>query len=123
MASQKTVLLLVVLVSAALAARQASNLKNGKGQGKQKQNQRVGGWTSADQNDETVQQLAQFAAGQICSIFVVDAVQKAETQVVAGMNYRMDILVSKAWKCKVHVFEQSWTNTTRLTSFACKSVP
>ncbi|KAH3874705.1 uncharacterized protein LOC127869280 [Dreissena polymorpha] len=123
MASQKTLLLLVVLVSAAFAARQASDVRRGKGQGKPKQNQRVGGWTSVDQNDEAVQQLAQFAAGQICPNYVVDAVEKAEKQVVAGMNHRMDIIVSKAWKCKVKVFEQTWTNTTRLTSFACKSVP
>ncbi|KAH3846779.1 hypothetical protein DPMN_089086 [Dreissena polymorpha] len=83
----------------------------------------VGGWTSVDQNDETVRQLAQFAARQICSNHIVDAIEKAETQVVAGINYRMDILVSKAWKCKVEVFEQTWTNTQRLTPFACKSVP
>ncbi|KAH3874793.1 uncharacterized protein LOC127869305 [Dreissena polymorpha] len=140
MASQKALLLLVVLVSAAFAARQASDLRSGKGQGKQK---RVGGWTSVDrnyetiqlaqpivlggwtsvgQNDKTVQQIAKFAAGQICSSYVVNAVENAEMQSVAGTNYRMDILVSKAWKCKIEVFEQIWTNTKMLTSFACKSV-
>ncbi|KAH3874785.1 uncharacterized protein LOC127869308 [Dreissena polymorpha] len=121
MASQKTVLLLIVLVGVAFAARQGSNLRP-KGRGNLNQNQLVGGWTSADQNDGTVQQLAQFAARQICSNYVVDAVEKAETRVVAGKNYRMDIRVSKAWKCTVEVFTQTWTKTQKLTSFACQSV-
>ncbi|KAH3874703.1 hypothetical protein DPMN_037956 [Dreissena polymorpha] len=142
MASQKTLFLLVVLVSAAFEAHQASDLRRGTGQGKHK---RVGGRTSVDQNDEPiqlppqidvgdgivgeytpvdpsdviVQLLAQFAVEQICSDYVVE---NAEMQVVAGTNYRMDILVSKAWKCKVVVFAQFWTNTLKLTSFACESV-
>ncbi|KAH3733466.1 uncharacterized protein LOC127850546 [Dreissena polymorpha] len=106
MASQKTLLLLVVLVSAAFAARQ----------------RQLGAWYPVPNNDKTVLRIAKFAAGQICSSYVVDAVVQAEEQVVAGTNYRMDILVSKTWKCEVEVFEQIWTKTQRLTSFACKSV-
>ncbi len=90
-----------------------------------------GGYRPIDVNDPRVTEFAAFAttalsssqnAGQMKLIKIV----KAETQVVAGTNTKMTLELSalptsnsKTLVCEVVVFDQSWTNTRKVTQSSC----
>ena len=83
----------------------------------------VGGWReiSADDN-ETLNNIVSWTLTELSSSSNLGSmpsllsVKKAESQVVAGANYRFTIEVkvdSKNYSCQATVFNQSWTNTRR----------
>ena len=91
----------------------------------------LGGYKSADVNDPTIKDIAAFAtaaltksqkSGQLKLIQIV----KAETQVIAGVNYNLTLKLatvssnSKSLICQVIVFEQPWTNTREVTQSTCE---
>ncbi|XP_068226750.1 uncharacterized protein [Palaemon carinicauda] len=107
----------------------------------------VGGFSEADVNEAKIQEMASFAVQAMDSasddryVRRVEEVLSAATQVVAGVNYRMNIKVywttclkeasiedlSSCSKdtsrpvqtCEVVVYERSWANHTELTSSSC----
>ncbi|XP_043227591.1 L-cystatin-like isoform X2 [Amphibalanus amphitrite] len=91
-----------------------------------------GGYISVPVDRDDVQEMARFAEPHLQSeiahhgYFLLETVDKAETQVVAGTNYRLTLTLAKLlWpmkasvECNVIVFDQSWTNTRRVTSKSC----
>ena len=92
----------------------------------------LGGYSAADVNDETVKEMASFATATVSQALnsaqplTVVRIVSAETQVVAGFNYKMEIELKEdggdkpdAIKCSVVVYDQSWTNTRRVTKCTC----
>ncbi|KAG6470828.1 cysteine proteinase inhibitor 8-like [Zingiber officinale] len=88
----------------------------------------VGGWTPiANVNDAHVQELAAFAVSEHNktqndgSRLTLVRVVKAEQQVVAGTNYRLDLSVKDAngaaASYQAVVWEKPWQNFRQLTSF------
>ena len=89
-----------------------------------------GGYVTRNVNDPDVKEMAKFAS----SIITVNThprlalirILKAESQVVAGTNYRMTLLFSSGpyslylLRCGVIVFDQPWTNTRELTESKCR---
>ncbi|TXH68271.1 MAG: hypothetical protein E6Q83_14370 [Thiothrix sp.] len=63
----------------------------------------VGGYTSVDSNDEGVQAAAQFAAQSLGGLLA--QVTKAEQQVVAGLNYRLNLDFQDGSKHQVVVYK------------------
>jgi len=92
----------------------------------------LGGYSAADVNDETVKEMASFATATVTQALnsaqplTVVRIVSAETQVVAGFNYKMEMELkdsgdnnTKPIKCSVVVYDQSWTNTRRVTKCSC----
>jgi len=106
----------------------------------------TGGWAPVSSNDSTIQEMAQFAMTTIeassNSLYQtkIVSIANAEKQVVAGMNYRMDITYAptdcrkgstanlsdcavntnaQQTTCKVVVWSQPWQNMTQLTKHEC----
>ncbi|KAB2026016.1 hypothetical protein ERO13_D06G160600v2 [Gossypium hirsutum] len=85
----------------------------------------IGGWTRIkDIKDPHVTEIAEFAVNEYnrlsSSSLVLQKVVKGETQVVAGINYRLVLKAkngSVAKKYQAVVWEKSWLNFRNLTSF------
>ncbi|KAI5611619.1 cystatin C precursor [Silurus asotus] len=108
----------------------------------------AGGWVDADANRKDVQDALQFAVAQhnkaSNDMFVsqVSRVIKVQTQVVSGINYRFtvemvrtacrkadvkevcaahpDESIAKPHECQIKVYNQSWTNTIKVTKNTCQ---
>ena len=89
-----------------------------------------GGYSTIDINDETVKEMASFATTSVISQAInsqepltVVRVIWAESQVVAGFNYKMELELKEGDKesinCNVTVFDQSWTQTRQVTDCSC----
>ncbi|XP_064603369.1 uncharacterized protein LOC135468846 [Liolophura sinensis] len=93
-----------------------------------------GGRSPADINSLDVQKIANFAVTKLnalperTSTVTYSKVIKAERQVVAGINYYLDVEVlqsgctsnCKKEICEMTVFDQEWTNTRILTKVNCR---
>ena len=91
----------------------------------------VGGYSAISSNEPDVQEIARFATNALsqsankASPFVLVQVVKAEIQVVAGFNYRLQLQLKEnsdstdAIVCDIVVFDQSWTSTRQITSSDC----
>ena len=89
----------------------------------------VGGYNQVDVNDKSVKEMASFATTTVSKAvnsakpFSVVRILSAKKQVVAGMNYDLQIELndskSNLIKCHVVVYDQSWTNTRRVTQCSC----
>ena len=64
----------------------------------------VGGYTKADVNDPEIIKVAGFAASQIKK-GQLEKVLDAKTQVVAGINYKLDILLTNGMTYEVVVYK------------------
>jgi len=102
----------------------------------------VGGYHSVDVNDENVLKLANFALDSITqqtmskrSLGLIRVVS-AKSQVVAGINYKIDLLVceidstknenialdhNNCRSCNVIIWEQSWLNNKNVTKVGCSN--
>ena len=94
----------------------------------------LGGYSATDVNDESVHEMATFATNKLSqvlntspgSLFAMRVVQ-AETQIVSGTNYKMELELKELSEnktadtinCKVIVYDQSWTGLRQLTSCSC----
>lgn len=99
---------------------------------KRQRRQIPGGYVSRDVNDADVKQMAAFATDAISAsnlgpVELIEIVQAA-SQVVAGVNYKMTLLVvstrsgaygRRRFRCEVIVFDQPWTNTRELSESKC----
>ena len=91
----------------------------------------LGCYSAADINDETVKEMASFATTTVISQAInspqplaVSRIVSAKIQVVAGFNYDLELELQNGLnkdliKCNVVVYDQSWTNTRRVTSCSC----
>lgn len=91
----------------------------------------LGGYSVVSSNEPDVKEIAQFVTNALsqgankATPFVLVNVVKAERQVVAGFNYRLQMeLKEKADStnsvvCNIVVFDQSWTSTRQITSSDC----
>ena len=86
----------------------------------------AGAYRSADVNDAQVREMADFATtaisqssnGRLRLIRIIEV----ETQVVAGINFRMKIELQgelESQICTATVFDQPWTKTRQLSEFSC----
>jgi hypothetical protein len=100
---------------------------------KRERRQIPGGYVIRDVNDPDVNEMAAFASSILTANshphLALIKILKAESQVVAGMNYKMALLLfasgphSRYWLlCDVIVFDQPWTNTRKLTECKCRRV-
>ncbi|KAK3137367.1 hypothetical protein QOZ80_5BG0451370 [Eleusine coracana subsp. coracana] len=129
MATRSRALLLLLLSLAAVAltipgAADAAGL-GGRGRGR---GHLVGGWGPIpDVADAHIQELGGWALGQAKQDRLASdglrfrRVVRGEQQVVSGMNYRLVVdaadLKGQSAPYVAVVYEQSWTNTRKLTSF------
>ena len=81
-----------------------------------------GGWTEHDVNDPNALQLLEDFYFPSSGVGAEDVnLVKVETQVVAGINYRMSFEIPATdGTCEVVIFTQEWTNTTEVTSDTCE---
>ena len=91
----------------------------------------LGGFSSVSSNDADVLEIAQFATNALsnskASRLALVNVVKAEKQIVAGVNYRLQLKLGQQLEseenhfieCQVIVFDQIWTATRQITSFKC----
>jgi hypothetical protein len=63
-----------------------------------------GGWAPAGVNDPQVRQAAEFAASQLPGGGAVRSVDSASQQVVAGMNYRIELTLADGSRWAVTVY-------------------
>ena len=87
----------------------------------------VGGFSPISVDDTKVKEMADFAtsavsaasnSGPVSLIQIVDA----ETQVVAGINYKLNLLLNMGTisePCEVVIFDQPWTNTRKMIKSSC----
>ncbi|XP_067126935.1 uncharacterized protein [Centruroides vittatus] len=89
----------------------------------------VGGWSKVkDRNASNIEELAKWSLAGMNDASGLELFQicDAETQVVAGINYKISFLLREPGAnngklfCKVKIFNQSWTNTTKLTENHCE---
>ncbi|XP_023244832.1 cysteine proteinase inhibitor 8-like isoform X2 [Centruroides sculpturatus] len=89
----------------------------------------VGGWSKVkDPNASNIEELAKWSLAGMndASGLELSQICKAETQVVAGVNYRISFLLREPGAnngkllCEVKIFTQSWTNTKKLTTSNCE---
>lgn len=87
----------------------------------------AGGFSPIAVDDPTVKQMADFATTAVAaksnsgSLKLVKIVS-AETQVVAGKNYKMTLQLvdgANSQSCQVVVFDQPWSNTRKLIRSEC----
>lgn len=79
-----------------------------------------GGWNEARKDNADVKTAASFAASQLPGAPKLKSIETASQQVVAGMNYRMEITLSDASRWEVTVYrrfngEMSLTNSMKLS--------
>jgi hypothetical protein len=92
----------------------------------------VGGFSPIDTDDASVKEIADFATTRISESsnsgpLALITVVKAESQVVAGKNYKLTLELGSAADgavgsnliCNVLVFHQSWTQTLELKESNC----
>ena len=92
----------------------------------------VGGFSPIDVNDASVKEIADFATTKISESsnsgpLALVKVVKAESQDVAGKNYKLTLEMGSAADgavgsnliCNVLVFHQSWTHTLELRESSC----
>lgn len=98
-----------------------------------------GGFCPIETNSDRVNEMALFAVDEIREREQVNSpyelqlgsIDKAESQVVAGVNYRMTLNIQllncadgrcqniETRQCEVTVFDQAWTKTRKLTNVSC----
>ena len=83
----------------------------------------AGGWAPAGVNDPQVRQAADFAASQLPGGGAIRSVDSASQQVVAGMNYRMELTLADGSRWAVTVYrmlsgQMRLSESTRLASAA-----
>ena len=86
-----------------------------------------GGYSLVDVNDAKVKEIASFASSAISANtnsgpVTLTKVVKAESQVVAGINFKLTLELNGAEGvilCEVIVFDQSWTQTRKLSESKC----
>jgi hypothetical protein len=86
-----------------------------------------GGYSPVDVNDAKVKEIASFASSAISANtnsgpVTLTKVVKAESQVVAGINFKLTLELNGAEGailCEVIVFDQSWTQTRKLSESKC----
>lgn len=91
--------------------------------------QSTGGYLPVDTTSPEVIKMANVASAHLASRPLTSSYQfvevvKAETQPVAGINYKLTIKftdksVNEPFNCEVIVFNQPWTNTTKVKQFLC----
>lgn len=88
-------------------------------------------------DDPSVVKMANFAASALSDLIncgkplVLLKILSAEQQIVAGMNLRLQLKLGQdpcdandeTISCKVIVFYQPWTSTTKLTEYKCDPAP
>lgn len=90
----------------------------------------TGGFSPASVDDATVKEMADFATKAISSNTNSGPVKlvkltKAETQVVAGTNYKLNMELvgtganAESRVCEAVIFDQPWTNTRKLIRSSC----
>nr|CAH0104200.1 unnamed protein product [Daphnia galeata] len=87
----------------------------------------TGGYSPVDVNDAKVKEIASFASSAISANtnsgpVTLTKVVKAESQVVAGINFKLTLELNGAEGailCEVIVFDQSWTQTRKLSESKC----
>jgi hypothetical protein len=84
----------------------------------------AGGWTEGDVDADPVRQAAELAVREQARVsgdeIHLVSVEWVTQQVVAGMNYRLGLNITRngaAEQATAVVFVQPWTNTTRLMSW------
>lgn len=92
----------------------------------------VGGWRklpNANERDD-IQNLVKWSMEQINEAggLKLSQICGAESQVVAGSNYRISFLLenqdkSKVLFCEVKIFEQKWLNNKNLSNSSCNPKP
>ncbi|XP_052779585.1 uncharacterized protein LOC128216914 [Mya arenaria] len=88
-----------------------------------------GGLTEANTNDENIQRIAGEAVSQMGSQYSLITVTRAQTQVVAGTMYHLDLDVNNSTgpnpedvvnlSCAVKMHEVVWLDTLDLETFTC----
>lgn len=91
--------------------------------------QSTGGYLPVDVTSPEVAQMADVASQYLASRPLTSSYQfvevvKVESQPVAGVNYKLTIKftdksVNEPFNCEVIVFNQPWTNTTKVKQFLC----
>ncbi len=66
----------------------------------------AGGWNAGSVTDPNVKAAAEFAARQLPGQVAVAAIESVSQQVVAGMNYRMDLLMADGSRWQVVVYRR-----------------
>ena len=89
----------------------------------------VRGFSSISVDDAKVKEMADFATSAVSAASnsgpaSLVQIVKAESQVVAGANYKLTLLMnigakSTPQQCEVVVFDQSWTQTRQLIKSTC----
>ncbi len=92
----------------------------------------TGGFSPAKVDDATVKEMANFATTAVASNSNSGPVKllkivKAETQVVAGTNYKLNLELSSGANaaplpCEVVIFDQPWTNTRKMIKSSCSPI-
>ena len=92
----------------------------------------TGGFSPASIDDETIRKMADFATTEIIGNTKTGVngfvkLVKAETQVVAGTNYKLTMEMSGATAagnrlCEAVVFNQPWTGTIKLIRSECSPI-
>ncbi|KQK15427.1 cysteine proteinase inhibitor 8 [Brachypodium distachyon] len=118
-------LLLAVLAAAVAAGASAAGIGGGGG-GRRGHGTLFGGWRPIpDVSEPRIQELGGWAVAQHARLATDRLrflrVTRGEQQVVAGMNYRLFVdaqdAAGRSAPYVAVVYEQSWTNTRKLTSF------
>lgn len=89
----------------------------------------VGGFSSVSPDDVDVQDVARFVTTSLSAspALVLMSVDKAEKQIAAGVNYRLQLKFNSQLEseestlivCQVAVFDQPWTSTRQISSSKC----
>ncbi|KAK3140583.1 hypothetical protein QOZ80_5AG0402900 [Eleusine coracana subsp. coracana] len=128
MAITRRALPLLLLLSLAAVALTIPGASDAAGLGGRGRGHLLGGWGPIpDVGDAHIQELGGWALGQAKQDRLASdglrfrRVVRGEQQVVSGMNYRLVVdaadLKGQSAPYVAVVYEQSWTNTRKLTSF------
>lgn len=117
-----------LICNAVVAEKSSSQLVSSSCRDSKKRRGLDGGYSPSDINDASVKEMADFATQAIsrstnAGALSVAKIISAETQVVSGKKYKMTLQVqgdAGVQTCTVVVYDQSWTNTRKLTSFKCE---
>ena len=97
----------LILAAAAIATSACANNATSSASNASEQPNIVGGWTPISVDNADVKAAAAFAAAQYAGPSVtVTSITRAESQVVAGTNYRMAIVLSDGRKPIVTVWKK-----------------
>jgi len=86
-----------------------------------------GGYCAVDLDDDDVKEIASFASSEISRTsnsgpLTLTRITSAYSQVVAGKNFKISLKLTGtdgSQTCLIKVFDQPWTRTRRLETFAC----